>query len=262
MEQVNPLLLEEEPEMDAVLLKVKRKDSPASPSYWEEFQVPYKPGMNVISALMEIQRNPVTLHGKVTAPVVWESNCLEEVCGACSMLINGKARQACSTLIDNLPSRRVTLEPFSKFPVIRDLVVDRSRMFESLKRIKGWVPIDGTYDLGPGPRMPEIDRQFAYEISRCMTCGCCLEACPQVNDRSKFMGPAPIIQAKLFNSHPTGRMNAHERLQALLEEGGIADCGNAQNCVEVCPKEIPITTALAELNRDTILYALQSWLKM
>ena len=57
-------------------------------------------------------------------------------------------------------------------------------MFDSLKKIKAWVPIDGTYDLGEGPRMPERKRQWAYELSKCMTCGVCLEACPNVNDKT------------------------------------------------------------------------------
>ena len=66
---------------------------------------------------------------------------------------------ACSALVDKLdqPIRR---EPFSKFPVVRDLAVDRQFMFESLKRVKGWIPIDGTYDLGEGPRMaPETQEE-------------------------------------------------------------------------------------------------------
>src|SRR2546425_4734875 len=77
---------------------------------------------------------------------------LEEVCGSCAMLINGKARMACSALVDSL-AQPIRLEPLTKFPVVRDLAVDRSVMFESLKRVKAWVPIDGTYNLGEGPRM-------------------------------------------------------------------------------------------------------------
>ena len=57
--------------------------------YDEEFEIPYRPNMNVISALMEIRRNPVTAKGKKTTPIAWDMNCLEEVCGACSMVING-----------------------------------------------------------------------------------------------------------------------------------------------------------------------------
>ena len=138
--------------------KIKRQDGPNTPSYYEEFAVPYRPHMNVVSCLMEIRKNPITIEGKSTTPVIWESICLEEVCGACSMLINGIPRQACSTLIDDL-SQPITLEPLSKFPLVRDLKVDRSKLFDALKRIHAWIDIDGTFDLGPGPRMPERRRR-------------------------------------------------------------------------------------------------------
>ena len=157
---------------------------------------------------------------------------------------------ACTALIDSL-AQPVKLEPLAKFPVVRDLSVDRGSMFESLKRVKAWVPIDGTYDLGPGPRMAESERAYAYELSKCITCGNCLEVCPQVNDRSSFMGAAPISQVALFNRHPTGRMLAAERLDALMGEGGLDECGNAQNCVRACPKSIPLTTSIAEMFRAT-----------
>lgn len=240
---------------------VTRQDAPDAKPYTEEFEVPYRPNMNVISALMEIQRNPVDATGKHTAPVCWESNCLEEVCGACSMVINGKPRQACSALIDQL-EQPIRLEPMRTFPVVRDLVINRQRMFDSLKRVKAWIPIDGTYDLGPGPRMAETKRQWAYELSKCMTCGVCLEACPNVNDKTSFIGPAPISQVRLFNAHPTGEMNKEERLEALLDDGGIEGCGNSQNCVRSCPKGIPLTTSIAEMNKETTKLMFKHWFKM
>jgi ferredoxin len=122
--------------------------------------------------------------GKRTTPVVWDSGCLEEVCGACTMLINGRVRQSCSCLIDEYAPNDgdvITLEPMSKFPVIRDLWVDRERLFHNLKRVKAWVPIDSTYSLGAGPRESPSDQQTRYKLSECMSCGCCLEACPQFN---------------------------------------------------------------------------------
>ena len=244
-----------------IRLRIWRQDRPnenrEQVGRWEEFSVPWRPAMNIISCLQAIQRNPVNAAGKATAPVVWESSCLEEVCGACTMVINGKVRQGCSALVDNL-IQPIVLEPCKTFPVVRDLVVDRSRMFDALKRIKGWVPIDGTYDLGPGPRMAEADRQISYVLSTCIACGACLEACPNVSTESPFIGPAAINQARLFNSHPTGKMNAYERLEALMDEGGIAYCGNDQNCVRVCPKGIPLTDSIAEMNRQVNLYALKS----
>lgn len=84
-----------------IKLKIKRRDDPNSPSYWQDFQIPYRPNMNIVSVLMEIRKNPVTADGQTVNPVVWECNCLEEVCGACSMLINGVPRQACAALTDN-----------------------------------------------------------------------------------------------------------------------------------------------------------------
>ncbi|WP_148630963.1 succinate dehydrogenase iron-sulfur subunit [Bacillus sp. E214] len=241
-----------------VLFKIQRQDNPNSEPYFEDFELSYRPNMNVISALMEIRRNPVTKEGKKTSPVTWDMNCLEEVCGACSMVINGKPRQSCTALVDQY-EQPIVLEPMRTFPVIRDLQVDRSRMFDSLKKVKAWIPIDGTYDLGPGPRMAEKKRQWAYELSKCMTCGVCLEACPNVNDKSNFIGPAPVSQVRLFNAHPTGEMQKAERLNALMGDGGIQDCGNSQNCVQVCPKGIPLTTSIAALNRDTNVQAFKNF---
>ncbi len=237
-------------------LKIKRQDRPGEAARWEEFSLPYRPEMNVISCLMEIQRNPVTKQGKKTTPVVWDCSCLEEVCGACTMLVNGRVRQSCTALIDQI-SQPVSLEPMTKFPVIRDLSVDRKRMFDSLIRVRAWVPIDGTYALGPGPRMSAADQQIAYPYSQCMTCGCCMEACPQFNDRSDFIGPAPIGQVRLFNNHPTGSMIADQRIREMMGPGGIAECGNAQNCVAVCPKSVPLTDAIAEVGRQATLRMLK-----
>jgi succinate dehydrogenase / fumarate reductase iron-sulfur subunit len=239
---------------------IERQDRADSQKYTQEFKIPYRPNMNVIALLMEIQRNPVDASGKPCAPVAWESNCLEEICGACMMVINGKPRQACSALVDQL-EQPIRLAPARTFPVLRDLVIDRSRMFKALQKVKAWVPIDGTYDLGAGPRMAERDRQWAYELSKCFTCGACVEACPNVNERTKFIGPFAISQVRLFNTHPTGEMHKEERLDALMGEGGIHECGNSQNCVQVCPKGIPLTTSIAAMNAAVNRHAISSWLK-
>ncbi|WP_309687526.1 succinate dehydrogenase iron-sulfur subunit [Armatimonas sp.] len=248
-----------------IQVTVLRQKDPDSASYEELFDVPYKPRMNVISVLMEIQAHPVNTKGEKVAPVAWDQACLEEVCGSCTVRVNGRVRQACSALIDNVAplqgnTRRLHLAPMSKFPTVRDLVVDRSRMFENLKKIQAWIPIDGTYDLGPGQRMSQKDQQLAYHFSQCMSCGCCVEACPQVSEKSNFIGPAAIGQVRLFNAHPTGKLNADERLEAISGDDGIASCGNAQNCVQVCPKDIPLTRAIAEINRDTTIYRIKKWL--
>ncbi len=237
-------------EPKTVTLKIRRQDKPDSASYWQEFTVPHKPFGNVISCLQSIQKNPVTADGKTVNPVTWDSNCLEEVCGSCTMLVNGKVRQSCTALVDQL-EQPIQLEPMTKFPVVRDLQVDRTRMFKNLKKVKAWIDIDGTHDIGEGPIISDQIRAKRYVLSECMTCGCCLEACPQFTKDNNFVGAATISQVRLFNLHPTGAMNQEERLETLMGEGGIADCGNAQVCVEVCPKNIPLTESIADIGRQT-----------
>jgi succinate dehydrogenase / fumarate reductase iron-sulfur subunit len=244
-----------------IKFKIKRQADKDAAARWEEFDVTLEPQLNVIAALMQIQRKPQTAGGQKTTPVAWDSNCLEEVCGACTMLVNGRVRQACSTLVEKLGGDTVTLEPMTKFPVVRDLVVDRSRMFESLKRVKAWINLDGSYDLGPGPRYSQAEWDERYHLSRCFTCGSCLEVCPQVNASSSFMGAAPISQARLMNLHPTGKLEATERIEALMGEGGVFECGAAQNCVQACPKEVPLTKSLSEMMRVATKQKLYRWFK-
>jgi len=243
-------------------VRIRRQDRPNAGSHWEVFDVPYEPGMNMTTVLQRIAADPVTVDHHPTTPVAYDACCLEEVCGACTMVINGRVRQACSALVDSLledSSEGIELSPMTKFPVVRDLLVDRRPMFESLKKVKAWVRVDGYHDLGSGPRVPPRVQDEAYPLSRCMTCGCCVEACPQFNDRSPFIGPAAISQAILFNTHPTGAVDKDARLDVLSGEGGIVDCGNSQNCVKVCPKDIPLTDSIAKAGRDTTLYKLRQW---
>jgi succinate dehydrogenase / fumarate reductase, iron-sulfur subunit len=265
-------------------IRILRQDAPGTPSRWERHRIAYEPNLNVISVLQKIAVQAQTEDGKKTAPVAWDCNCLEEVCGACTMLVNGRTRQACSTLVDRILEDRpgeIELRPMSKFPVLRDLVVDRSRMFRALQKIKGWIPVDDYADRGPGPKESPQSQERRYPLSECMSCGCCLEACPQYSKievhrfegesdadfatrktaayDNGFIGAAAISQAMLFNDQGTGQMSAGERLEALMAPGGIQDCGNAQNCVAVCPKSIPLTRSIGRAGRATTLHWIKSW---
>jgi succinate dehydrogenase / fumarate reductase, iron-sulfur subunit len=245
----------------SVAIRIKRQEAPGKAAGWEQFAVPHRLNMNVISCLQWIAAHPTTIEGRATTPPAWDAGCLEEVCGACTMVINGHVRQACSALVDKLVQEQspITLEPMTKFPLVRDLVVDRSRLFEDLKRVKAWVPIDGSYDLGPGPAVSQEVQERRYPLSRCISCGCCLEACPQYTSTNKFVGAAVISQVRLFNDHPTGAALKEERLEELMHEGGLHDCGKAGNCVEVCPKQIPLLESIAAVQRQASIHAVKKF---
>ena len=267
-----------------IKVRVRRQDAPDAEPYWELFQIDYEPELNVISLLQRIAAQSKNSDGRSTTPVAWDCGCLEEVCGSCTMVINGRVRQSCSALVDKLLDEnddQIVLEPMTKFPVVRDLVVDRERLFRGLTRVKAWVPVDSYYNLGPGEKQLRAQQEQNYPLSQCMSCGCCVEACPQYTkieleqnegesdeDFQKrkeeafdeaFVGPHAVSQAMLFNNHPTGKALAKDRLDALVGPGGIQACGNAQNCVSVCPKSIPLTTSIARAGRATTLHTIKKW---
>ncbi len=240
-----------------IKVSIKRQASPESKAATETFEIPYRPNMNITSLLGEIALNPTTVTGVDTTPISYDANCLEEICGSCAMLINGKAMMACSALVDKLMGPNgdgaITLAPLSKFPVVRDLAVDRSVLFENLKKVKAWVPIDGTYDLGPAPRQfPQVQEQ-RYPLSNCISCTICMEVCPQFNEATGFVGAATIAQAKLFNMDPAGAVLKPDRLRALAGDGGVQECSFSQNCVQACPKQLPLTEAISDMGRDVFV---------
>jgi succinate dehydrogenase / fumarate reductase, iron-sulfur subunit len=265
-------------------VRILRQEGPGQKPYWEWHRVGWEPNMNCISVLQKIAGQATTLDGRKVAPVNWECNCLEEVCGACTMLVNGWVRQACTALVDQLLADHpghIELRPMTKYPVLRDLVVDRSRIFEVLKKIQAWLPVDSYLHMGSGQRQSQETQELAYRYSQCMCCGCCMEACPQYlkieipcrpNETPEefdarkraafhraFIGAFAIAQVDLFNLNPVGRMTATKRMDALIAEGGIQNCANAQNCVKVCPKQIPLTTAIGRMGRAATWHILRRW---
>ena len=267
-----------------IKVRVRRQDAPDQKPYWELHQIKYEPELNVISVLQKIAAQATNSDGRKVAPVAWECGCLEEVCGSCTMQINGRVRQSCSALVDQLLAENddeIVLEPMSKFPVLRDLVVNRQRLVRGLERVKAWVAVDSYYNMGAGERQLRAAQEQNYPLSQCMSCGCCVDACPQYqkieltqregeSDEAfeerkleaydeAFVGPHAISQAMLFNNHPTGKALASERMDALTGPGGISACGNAQNCVAVCPKEIPLTTSIARAGRAATMHVIKKW---
>src|SRR5690554_4838604 len=125
----------------AVDVRILRQDHPDQPSYWQTFSIAPEPSLNVIGVLQRIAAEPRTQTGQTVTPVAYDAGCLEEVCGSCTMVINGRVRQACSALVDPLLEESpggIELRPLEKFPVVRDLFVDRTRLFRALEKLECW----------------------------------------------------------------------------------------------------------------------------
>jgi len=247
--------------MDNILFKTKRQDDPSDLPYWEKFYLPYEPGLTIIGALSKISEDPVAVDGNSTVPIRHETSCGEGICGSCTMVINGKVRQACRTKVEDL-NTPITIEPLSKFPVVRDLVVDRTRMFDAIEMFSCWNDVDCEnmmlldYNI---ISTKEVDRVANY--IGCMMCGACLEACPQINSRSPYVGAFVFSQAMALNLVPSGLDKGGARISASMHRGGLADCGASGNCFEVCPAGIDLPAAISEFGYIAGRYSLRSFLR-
>jgi succinate dehydrogenase / fumarate reductase iron-sulfur subunit len=246
---------------EVVTLKVRRQEGQRPKVTWDVFQVPRTPYMTVLGALRAVQREPSTHSGDATPPS-FDADCCQGSCGACTMLINGRPRLACRTRIDEVSpkGKPITLAPLGKFPLVRDLMVDRAAAEESLRELHAWVPMSDD-----PPRLPEVvssshAQQRLYALGRCTGCAACLEVCPQYGDHTDFLGPAALSEVQRLNETPMGQLQRKDRLALAMTAGGIAECGKALSCVEVCPVGVPLADALQSLARDTTREALFGWL--
>jgi len=121
--------------------------------------------------------------------------------------------------------------------------------------------VPGEADKKAFAAISQEEQEVAYPLSRCIACGCCLEACPQYTSGNSFVGAAVISQARRFNEHPIGKALKPERLDVLMEEGGVTDCGKAQNCAAVCPKQIPLMESIAAVQSQATVYAIKRFFR-
>lgn len=243
--------------MNTVTFKIRRQDDPADLSYWETFVVERRPGMSVLDVLAAIALNPVSNEGEPTRPVVHECSCHKGKCGACAMIINGNTRLACETPVDELDSH-VKLEPLSKFPIIKDLKVDRKSMTGAISAFNLWIDA-GLIQRAAMPMImtPSIkERSKAFED--CAMCGCCVEVCMRANDRNMFAGAFVFARAAIIFSHPMGRDALPDRFHLLAQKGGLGECRGALACETFCPKGVPLSRAVTALNWEANRWSLRS----
>ena len=169
-----------------VKLQILRRESPEAKPHWETFDYQTEDeNANVATALTDLNQH-------LENPVRWEYSCLQKKCGACAMVINNRPRLACDTPLKECKSE-MKIEPLRKFPVIADLIVDRSILFENLKTMQIWFAEEAKTN----------GSEIAYEASRCLQCGCCLEICPNFCTGGEFFGMAVMtLTSRLLTALP------------------------------------------------------------
>lgn len=232
---------------NSVFLKIRRQSSPTAKPHWERFSMISNDDDTILSLLNRL-KNP----SSNSVAVYHECNCWEEMCGTCTIRINGIPKLSCSTRITDLPKsslrKPIVLEPLLKFPVIKDLAVDRSRIDRYLTRINNWVETDDLF--GTKIHYAQNTQYEIYSYAKCINCGSCYDACPRTSKvENRFIGPSAAAHVISLNDHPLGKEYSVERLASISGRDGVANCGKAQICDQVCPKKVPLVRSITRANR-------------
>lgn len=230
----------------SILFEIRRQKSADDAPYLQTLRYETDDGNeNVASALRKINEagDYRDTEGRPVGEIVWENSCLQKKCGACAMLIDGRPALACGTLLrSHTGDGPMTLAPLSKFPVIADLRTDRHILFDNLKTFGMWEDEKTALD--------EKKQAVAYEASRCIQCGCCLEVCPNFAPGEAFFGAANFVPAaRLLSSLPK---KDRARIRRAYMEHAYSGCGKSLACMDVCPAEIDIEDLLVHSSAATL----------
>ena len=222
-------------------LTIYRKKRGSDKEEWQTFSYESQtPGDTVASALtyFDHKEELIDVDGKPARSITWECSCLQKKCGACAMVINGRPGLACDVRLSAFPEGKIKVEPLRKFPVIEDLMVDRTILYRNLETLHVWLTGDAV--------LSDRDQETAYRASECLQCGCCLEICPNFYPDGKFFGMAAVpLTARLLTEL------SKEEYRDLAKAYGkhvFAGCGKSLACREICPKRIDTEELLVNAN--------------
>lgn len=206
---------------------------------WQEYSIELESTERVLDGLIKIKE---ALDGSLT----FRRSCAHGICGSCAMKINGKNRLACQSLIKDM-SGTVEIEPLEGFPVIKDLVVDMEGFFSKNEEVLPYL-----INNDPPPERERLqspaEQERLVESITCIMCGSCTSSCPVFWADPDYLGPSALLKAFRFIFDSRDRAK-DERLKRILHEHGLWRCHSIYNCVEVCPKEIDITSHITALKR-------------
>lgn len=222
-------------------VKIKRQESRRSAPFWETFFFRSE-GRITVAAILERLNDRDQLEdvqGRRCRKIQWECGCMQKVCGGCAMVINGHPALACSTFINTDDTEVLKLEPLTKFPVVSDLVVDRSVIWERQKEAMMY--------LGKRKRPELKEQEHQYSAAKCLKCGLCLEVCPNyLGDKDDFYGAEFVNNAYLLHS---STLNRRRQIEKEYEEHFEKRCSKSLACRDICPMHLQTLSSISYMNR-------------
>ena len=212
-------------------------DQDQEPRY-DTYEVPCMPDWVVLDALNAIKDDidPTLAHR-------W--SCRMGVCGSCSMLVNGRPILTCNAFVSGYEGT-IRVEPLSNFPIVRDLVVELDSFIDKIQSVKPWIVRKVEKDLSDGEYLQSPGQLEEYkQFSMCINCALCYAACPVLANEPEFVGPAAIALAHRYNLDSRDE-GADERNEIFRGEGTVFSCSYANECSEVCPKNVDPSRAIQQ----------------
>lgn len=223
-----------------MIVTVKRQAYPGAEPYYQSFRYDGPRNVTVAAVLDTINYTDdlFDIDGKPTTRIHWACSCMQNICGACAMVINGVPALACNTFLNELKGDRLLLEPLTKFPTAVDLIVDRSVIEKGLLEAEVYI---GKYRKATGESYGQL-----YDAAKCLKCGLCLEVCPNYHRGERFLGGIFANQVYLARAQTEDR---GRQLLAAYKEHFSSGCSKSLACQRVCPAGISTLSSMLSLNR-------------
>ena len=238
-------------------LKIRRYDpETGNPPFWSEYTVELDGHRSVLDGILDVK-------DREDASIGIRCSCQAAICGSCGVRINGQAKLACNTKLQDAAAEpvrisqragirdegEITVEPMGNMPVLKDLIVNMDEVhWKKVRRVVPWLlpagePPEREYVV-PAETMIDVTQSMA-----CIHCGACVSDCLSMEVDPDFIGPAALAKAYRFVGDPRDAQT-EERLRDLAEDPhGIYDCTHCFSCVQVCPKGVAPMDQIMRLRR-------------
>jgi succinate dehydrogenase / fumarate reductase iron-sulfur subunit len=220
-----------------ITLQIQRYNPEADGKpHFRDYPVEVEPTDRVLDALMQVKNYQ-------DGTLAFRKSCAHGVCGSDAMIINGRERLACKTLVKDVAEADgtvVKIEPLKHLPLLRDLMVEQDEFFARWRKVKPFLINDQRAAEKERMQSPE-ERAVFDDPTKCILCGSCYSACPILDGKNTaFIGPAALAQAArfIFDSRDRGLA---ERLEVLDHPDGVWACENHFQCTRACPRGIKVT---------------------